>query len=233
MRKQSGGHHVDIALYDVTNTLHLLNSSYNAATFADAQRVAASRRDRPRGVHSAADAQNGRLPCQTEPRRGARPRLWLLHAEHSLTVLGMAQDAQTTTRGAGLLLAFRRGHEVERGGLRTHRNNTKRMHWSAYALPISTSIRCNAVATNRQAHRSSGSRNLQRIRWAARTPEATAFCGHGSERGCAKMRAHRMGDAVAQQSAQGKTHEPRPSAKRSVATGRRVCSLDSSGVIWN
>ena len=109
---------------------------------------------------------------------------------------------------------------------RTHRNNTKRMHWSAYALPISTSIRCNAVATNPQAHRSSGSRNLQRIRWAARTPEATAFCGHGSERGCAKMRAHRMGDAVAQQSAQGKTHEPRPSAKRSVATGRRVCSLD-------
>ena len=101
MRKQSGGHHVDIALYDVTNTLHLLNSGYNAATFADAELVAASRRDRPRGVHSAADAQNGRLPCQTEPRRGARPRLWLLHAEHSLTVLGMAQDAQTTTRGAG------------------------------------------------------------------------------------------------------------------------------------
>jgi hypothetical protein len=61
-----------LTLYDVTSTLHLLIS-----------------------------ARVRRLPCRTEPRRGARPRLTLVHAELSLTVLGVAQDAQTTTRGAG------------------------------------------------------------------------------------------------------------------------------------
>ena len=39
--------------------------------------------------------------AELSPAVGARPRLTLVHAEHSLTVLGVAQDAQTTTRGAG------------------------------------------------------------------------------------------------------------------------------------
>ena len=132
MRKKTGGHHSDFALYDVTNTLHLLNSGYNAATFADAQRVAVSRRDRPRGVHNAADARHGRLPCPTEPRRGARPRLRLHHAEHSLTVLGMAQDAQTTTRGAGRRRPVDAGEAVlGMGGTNRLRSASSRPHMAA------------------------------------------------------------------------------------------------------
>ena len=56
------------------------------------------------------------------------------------------RQSMTVRRSLGLLLALRRGHEAERNGLHTHRKNTHQMHWSAYALRISTSIRCNAVA---------------------------------------------------------------------------------------
>ena len=96
------------------------------------------------------------------------------------------------------------------------------MHWSGYALPISTSIRCNAVAANPLAHRSSGSRKLQKIRWAARTSEPTGFCGHGSEGGSAKMRAHRMGDAGAREQNTFVAHAFAKPPRPSVAQSRRV-----------
>ena len=143
------------------------------------------------------------------------------------------RQSMTVRRSLGLLLALRRGHEAERNGLHTHRKNTHQMHWSAYAQRISTSIRCNAVAQPPQAHRSSGSRKLQKIRLAAGTSKPTGLCGHGNERGSAKMRAHRMGDAGARERAEKNTFvahasatQPRPAAKRSVAHGRRVCSLE-------
>lgn len=58
--------------------------------------------------------------------------------------------------GLAMLFALRRRHIADRGGLRTHRKNTNRVHWSGNAPPLSTSIRCNAVAAHPQEHGSSG-----------------------------------------------------------------------------
>ena len=58
--------------------------------------------------------------------------------------------------GLAVVFALRRRHIAERSGLRTHRKNTNRMHWSGNAPPLSTSIRCNAVAAHPQEHGSSG-----------------------------------------------------------------------------
>ena len=60
-------------------------------TFAAAARVAASRREPPHSIHCVGDSQDGQLQQPTRPNRGAHPRLRLFHAEHSTTVLSMAQ----------------------------------------------------------------------------------------------------------------------------------------------
>ena len=58
--------------------------------------------------------------------------------------------------GLAVVFGLRRRHISDRSGLRTHRKNTNRVHWSGNAPPLSTSIRCNAVAAHPQEHGSSG-----------------------------------------------------------------------------
>ena len=58
--------------------------------------------------------------------------------------------------GLAVVFALRRRHIADRSGLRTHRKNTNRVHWSGNAPSLSTSIRCNAVAAHPQEHGSSG-----------------------------------------------------------------------------
>ena len=79
--------------------------------------------------------------------------------------------------GLAVVFALRRRHIAERSGLRTHRKNTNRMHWSGNAPPLSTSIRCNAVAAHPQEHGSSG--------------RGTALPGHRNQSDAATTEARR------------------------------------------
>ena len=122
MRKQSGGHHVDIALYDVTNTLHLLNSGYKPTTPQLSQTLSAS-------PQAAAIDRAASTAPQTHRTAGS-------HAKPSPAV-GPAPDSGCSMPSTALLcLAWHRmrkrpPEELGEGG----RSTRARRSWG-WAVPI-------------------------------------------------------------------------------------------------